>query len=428
MTRQSSLALARLGLPALPLAFVALPLYMVWPHHVATNFGLSLSLLGGLLFVVRLLDGLLDPLIGHAVDGLLVKGAATLLRRCLLAGMVLALSFIWLFFPQWLLGPTLTMDALLVLMSVLLLCAYLAYSFLNIALQAWGAGIAGDNTERSRLVGWREGLGLLGVISASVLPGLWGLPVLVTVFVLLLALGLWAWWWAPRPTVVAAVKSGSLWRQLLLPWGHAGFRRLLQVFMLNGIASAVPATLILFFVQDRLQMSNAQTTLFVAAYFIAAALSMPLWLRAMARWGLRRCWLWGMGLAIAVFIWTLALSAGDELSFLTICILSGVALGSDLIAPGALLNGLLQRPVAQTSPPGAYFGWWQVASKFNLALAAGVSLPLLQALGYSAGAQDAPALLALSLAYGLLPCLLKAAAWWLLYKSPSHFNAAEVPP
>ena len=428
MTRQSSLALARLGLPALPLAFVALPLYMVWPHHVATNFGLSLGLLGGLLFVVRLLDGLLDPLIGHAVDGLLVKGAATLLRRCLLAGMVLALSFIWLFFPQWLLGPTLTMDALLVLMSVLLLCAYLAYSFLNIALQAWGAGIAGDNTERSRLVGWREGLGLLGVISASVLPGLWGLPVLVTVFVLLLALGLWAWWWAPRPTVVAAVKSGSLWRQLLLPWGHAGFRRLLQVFMLNGIASAVPATLILFFVQDRLQMSNAQTTLFVAAYFIAAALSMPLWLRAMARWGLRRCWLWGMGLAIAVFIWTLALSAGDELSFLTICILSGVALGSDLIAPGALLNGLLQRPVAQTSPPGAYFGWWQVASKFNLALAAGVSLPLLQALGYSAGAQDAPALLALSLAYGLLPCLLKAAAWWLLFKSHTHFNAAEVPP
>ena len=428
MTRQSSLALARLGLPALPLAFVALPLYMVWPHHVATNFGLSLGLLGGLLFVVRLLDGLLDPLIGHAVDGLLVKGAATLLRRCLLAGMVLALSFIWLFFPQWLLGPTLTMDALLVLMSVLLLCAYLAYSFLNIALQAWGAGIAGDNTERSRLVGWREGLGLLGVISASVLPGLWGLPVLVTVFVLLLALGLWAWWWAPRPTVVAVVNSGSLWRQLLLPWGHVGFRRLLQVFMLNGIASAVPATLILFFVQDRLQMSNAQTTVFVAAYFIAAALSMPLWLRAMARWGLRRCWLWGMGLAIAVFIWTLALSTGDELSFLTICILSGVALGSDLIAPGALLNGLLQRPDAQSSPPGAYFGWWQVASKFNLALAAGVSLPLLQALGYSAGAQDAPALLALSLAYGLLPCLLKAAAWWLLYKSPSHFNAAEVPP
>ena len=53
MTRQSWQALARLGLPALPLAFVALPLYMVWPHHVATNFGVSLGLLGGLLWGLK---------------------------------------------------------------------------------------------------------------------------------------------------------------------------------------------------------------------------------------------------------------------------------------------------------------------------------------------------------------------------------------
>jgi len=427
MTRSSSLDLARLGLPALPLAFVALPLYMYWPHHVATSFGVSLGVLGGLLFVARLLDGLLDPLLGHWVDGLLAQGAQRLLRRNLIAGLVLALSFLWLFFPQWILGHAVTMDALLVLLSVLLVCAYLAYSFLNIGLQAWGAGIPGDSAERSRLVAWREGLGLLGVISASVLPGLWGLPVLVTVFMVLLSLALWAWWWSPRPAIVLTQSDEPLWRQLAKPWRDPRFRRLLQVFMLNGIASAVPATLILFFVQDRLQLSTAQATPLVAAYFVAAALSMPLWLRAVARWGLHRCWLFGMALAMAVFIWTLALGTGDALPFLIICVLSGVALGADLIAPGALLNGLLQTPDAHASR-GAYFGWWQVASKFNLALAAGVSLPLLQSLGYFAGAQDEPALLALSLAYGLLPCLLKAAAWLLLFKSDSYFNAAEVAP
>ncbi|MEY4676892.1 MAG: hypothetical protein RLZZ470_1399, partial [Pseudomonadota bacterium] len=52
------LSLIRLGLPALPLSFVALPLYMYWPHHVATQFGISLALLGGLLFVARLFDAL----------------------------------------------------------------------------------------------------------------------------------------------------------------------------------------------------------------------------------------------------------------------------------------------------------------------------------------------------------------------------------
>jgi GPH family glycoside/pentoside/hexuronide:cation symporter len=51
----------------------------------------------------------------------------------------------------------------------------------------------------------------------------------------------------------------------------------------------------------------------------------------------------------------------------------------------------------------------------NLALAAGLALPLLQLFGYSPGSRDPDALQALSLAYGLLPCLLKAAAALALY-------------
>ena len=66
---------------------------------------------------------------------------------------------------------------------------------------------------------------------------------------------------------------------------------------------------------------------------------------------------------------------------------------------------------------GAFFGWWQVATKLNLALAAGFSLPLLQWLGYASGSRDAPALLALSWAYALLPCILKLLAAAVLYFS-----------
>ena len=64
---------------------------------------------------------------------------------------------------------------------------------------------------------------------------------------------------------------------------------------------------------------------------------------------------------------------------------------------------------------GAYFGWWQVATKLNLALAAGVSLPLLQWLGYESGSRDAPALLALSWAYALLPCAILIALPYIFY-------------
>ncbi len=411
----SGLSLMRLGLPALPLAFVALPLYMYWPHHVATQFGISLALLGGLLFVARLFDALIDPALGYAVDRLLSHSALRLLRRCLLAASLMAASFVFLFFPQWLLGRTLTLDALLLLLAVLLVVCYSCFSFLNIALQSWGARLGGDTLARSRLVAWREGLGLLGVVTASVIPSWLGLHVLVSVMVLLMALALWAWWEAPRP--MPSLEGAAGWRLLLQPWGHAGFKRLLLVFLANGIASAIPATLILFFVQDRLQLPSETQMQFLGVYFVAAAVSFPLWLRLIARWGLQHSWLVGMGLAVVVFVWTLALGPGDAGAFTLICLVSGLALGADLIVPTAMLNGLLLQHNADQGHSGAFYGWWQVATKLNLAVAAGLALPLLGWLGYAPGAQDAPALLALSWTYGLLPCMLKIVAMWLLLKT-----------
>jgi Na+/melibiose symporter-like transporter len=95
---------------------------------------------------------------------------------------------------------------------------------------------------------------------------------------------------------------------------------------------------------------------------------------------------------------------------------SGLALGADLALPSALLAGVIQRAGHASRLEGAYFGWWNFATKLNLALAAGVALPLLGAFGYSPGARDAQALHALTLAYCLLPCALKLAAAGLLYK------------
>jgi Na+/melibiose symporter-like transporter len=64
---------------------------------------------------------------------------------------------------------------------------------------------------------------------------------------------------------------------------------------------------------------------------------------------------------------------------------------------------------------GAYFGWWNFAAKLNLALAAGLALPLLEGFGYQPGARDPQALQALTLAYCVLPCVLKVLACWGLY-------------
>ncbi|MFM9878984.1 MAG: MFS transporter [Burkholderiaceae bacterium] len=406
------------GLLGSPLAFVALPLYVILPNHYAREFGMPLATLGTMLLAARLLDALIDPLIGRWSDAQFAHSLRKVLAWGAAAAVGLALGFTGLFFPL-----TQEPAGLITWASLMLVLTYLAYSSLSVAHQSWGARLGGGEVVQSRLVGWREALGLAGVVTASVTPQLLGLPATAALFAVLLAAGWWAWCLGPRPSFAAAAATLStapahgpahskppLWQPLTQP----AFQRLLGVFMFNGIASAIPATLVLFFVQDRLQAPAAMEPLFLGSYFLSAALSIALWLRLVKYWGLARTWLCGMALATAVFVWASALGPGDAMAFLVLCALSGVALGTDLALPGAMLAGLI---AASPRPDlaGSYFGWWNFATKLNLALAAGISLPLLALFGYVPGSRDAAGLQALALAYCVLPCLLKIISAWLLY-------------
>ena len=263
----------------------------------------------------------------------------------------------------------------------------------------------------------------MGVLVASVLPALAGLSVTSAVFVLALVLGVAALWQAPQPVAPPAASPAlgahpahaAHAAHAPQPWATPAFRRLLAIYLVNGVASAVPATLVLFFIRDHLQVPTWEP-LFLGSYFAAAALSLPLWLRVVARVGLARAWLWGMGLAVASFAWAAALGAGSVVGFTAVCVASGLALGADLAVPPALLAGVIQRAGHGGQGEGAYFGWWSFATKLNLALAAGVALPLLALGGYQPGAQDAPALLVLTAAYCGLPCVLKLASAALLWR------------
>lgn len=393
----------------LPLAFVALPLYVVLPNHYASEFGIPLATLGFLLLGARLLDAVADPFIGRWADGWFAQRVQKVLWASVIAAAILALGFRGLFFPA-VQGQT----ALLVWCAALLAVTYLSYSVLSVLHQAWGARLGGDESQRARIVSWREGLALVGVLVASVLPSVAGLSVTSIVFTLALACGVLLLWAAPKPGRSVATSTPP---SLKLPLASAAFRRLLVIYLVNGVASAIPATLVLFFIRDRLQ-AQAYEPLFLASYFAAGALSMPLWVRLVAKLGLARAWLLGMGLAVAAFVWALMLGPGDIVGYTAVCIASGIALGADLTLPGALLAGVIQRQGHAQQAEGAYFGWWNFATKLNLALAAGIALPLLGVFGYAPGARDEQALSALALGYCLLPCALKliaAALLWTLW-------------
>lgn len=399
------------GLMGLPLAFAALPLYVILPNHYARQFGVPLAALGAVLLGARLLDALIDPWLGRFNDWLMLRSSAAVLAASAVAAALLAAGLLLLFFPTLLLSEPSVSD-LLRWAALMLMLTYLGYSLLSISHQSWGALLGGNEAQRGRITGTREALALAGVLLAAVLPSLLGLPGALALFAGFLLL---AWWTWRRSVPPQSLPNGGAHAGLMQPLRDGRFVRLLGVFMLNGIASAVPATLVLFFVQDRLQAPAQMEPAFLGVYFLSAAVSIPLWLALVRRLGLARSWLLGMVLAVLVFIWAAALSAGDAWLFLAVCALSGLALGADLALPSAMLAGLLQLRPGGSAMAGAYFGWWNFAAKLNLALAAGLALPLLEGFGYQPGARDPQALQALTLAYCVLPCVLKVLACWGLY-------------
>ena len=387
----------------LPLAMVALPVYLQTPKLYGGTLGMNLTLLGLVLLVTRLFDALQDPWLGRLSDRL---------SRCVharwrwLALALLALGLLLLFnppqldthlLPWWLVGT--------------LLLVYVSYSLLQIDYLAWGGSLSCDPAILARYSSARESAAVVGVLFASGLPALLSLHVDVTtayaLFSLLLALVL----------AGGACISFNSGRRSPAPPGAAGvavwhnrrFVTLAGIYLLNCLANALPATLVLFFIADVLQL-EAWSALFLLLYFGAALIGLPLWMAIMRQRGLVESWRLSLLGATLAFCWALTLGAGDGWQYGLICVLAGLALGGDLALPPALLAHQLEQDGIDNTGP--FYGWWTLLSKAGLALAAGAALPLLDAEGYRPGGSSG--VVTLSLLYAGLPCVIKVAAAILL--------------
>ncbi|PUA18221.1 MFS transporter [Glaciimonas sp. PCH181] len=414
MTKLAFPALLKYGLFGLPLALVALPVYVYIPAFYADRFGISLSLIGLVLLVTRLFDAFIDPAIGRCLDRATIKDKYK--TAIWIAAPLLAIGFSALFLP-----PTFVQSLPIVWLVLALLVVYVGFSIATIAHQSWGAALTQAQDQRARLTATREACGLLGVVLAAVLPGLLGMRLLPPVFIVLLFATALLLQIAPRPAMATQQSPEQANKptehSVLLPFLNPRFCWLFIIFVVNGIAAAIPATLFLFFVDDQLQLGK-YGGLFLMLYFLAGAVSMPGWAVLARRYGEARVWFGAMLLAIVAFVWAYGLSAGDMLPFSVICIMSGFALGADLLLPPALLAAVIANGGHSHQKEGAYFGIWNWATKINLALAAGISLPLLAYLGYHPHLVNQQGAQALAIGYAVLPCVLKLVAAAILWKAP----------
>lgn len=417
------------GLTAVPLAMAALPIYVHVPKFYADVMGLNLVAIGGLLLAARVFDAVQDPLLGYWSDITRDRIGGRMGRWLwvILGAPLLALGMLGLFRPpQW------DAASLTWWLMAMLLLVYTAFSMMQISYQAYGAEISNHPVERTRVTSFREALGLLGVFLAAALPQILsdsqgprqGYATFALIFFPLIALAVAISLKGSPPAVVhEKTATDNAFRTMLKPLRNALFNRLLLIFVFNGIAASIPATLVLFFIEDVVQRPDLSAH-FLIAYFAAGALGMPLWVWLSARLGKGRAWCAGMVLSIAAFVWAFMLKPGDATPFMIICIMSGLGLGADLALPPSILADVIddddRKGLGRNE--GAYFGLWNLVTKMNLALAAGIALPALSMLGYQSRVTTEPkTLVYLAAVYALLPCVLKAIAAVTLVLSP-FFN------
>ncbi len=385
------------------LSAAGLPIYIHAPKFYVDEYGVSLAALGAVLFGLRLLDVVQDPLLGRLSEKLRHQ-------RGLAVGVgasVMAAAMIGLFAVDPPVKP-------LIWFGLMLTLVFSGFSFLTICFYAQGVAKADSLPGRGHLTlaRWRETGALLGVCVASVAPVALGAVMGAPFAGFAVGFAVLA--------VAAGLAMAGEWRETGLP-PSTGFgtvlrdplaRKLLLIALVNAAPVAVSSTLFLFYVEIALDAPGWEGPLLLL-FFLSAAGAAPVWGKLAERFGGKRVLLTAMVLGIAAFGGALFLGPGDVVLFAVVCVASGAVLGADL----TVLPAMFATRMARISPSAAEgFGLWSFVSKFTLALAAVVLLPALEHAGLqtTGGDSPAPAVQLLILLYAGVPCALKLIAIALL--------------
>ena len=388
------------SLLGLPLAFAGIPIYLHAPDYYSAELTVSLASLATILLVLRVIDALQDPLIGYWCD----KWQNYRVQFIALGLVLVGIGLVVLFTP--------IPSTLLVSFGLGVFLCTTGFSLATINYHAAGGLWDVSTADRTRVTGWREAMGLVGVLIASVLPTLlrpflpieqtyWSL-VLAAIVLLIVGSLFFVKWWRQTTHTLDSNSASFKWSPIV---SSAWSRSFFSLFAMSNLASAIPAVLVMFYIRDRLQAPE-YSGLFLVLYFVSGIAGMPIWIAACRRFGKVNCWLWSMALSVATFFWAVTLGPGDLWPYSVVCLLAGTALGADLAIPPALIADQL-RSQRHDHMASSYFAATTFLTKLSFALATAVSLPLLASLGYQPGNSSASGAFYLGLCYSLVPCVIK---------------------
>lgn len=275
---QSSLSLpAVLAFASLsiPIAALQLAISVHLPRYFASSIGLELAVVGTAFGLVRLIDIPIDAGIGVAMDR--TRTAFGRYRIWMLCGApILMLGLYMLLAAPGGVG--------LVYLVGWLLVMYLGYSGVYLSHLAWGARLAPDYSQRSRIFGAITGLGVAGAMAVLLIPILmggrgfseaegiramiWfiiGATPLAAIVVLL----------STRETIAKDHATGFKARDYLTLLRRGNMLRLLSADFFVTLGPGWMAALYLFYFRDSRGFSIGEANLLLMIYVIAGFAGAP---------------------------------------------------------------------------------------------------------------------------------------------------------
>jgi GPH family glycoside/pentoside/hexuronide:cation symporter len=415
--------------PAFALAVVGIPVYVYIPKFYTDVVGINITILGYLMFSVRIFDAITDPAIGYLSDRTRTRFGR---RRPYIAigSVFVALAMFLLFNP-----PAASPDFETVWFGITIYLLFFFWTAVTVPFESLGPEITFDYHERTSLFSLRDGLLIAGTLAAASSPAavawLFDLNSDVQgerakffwIAVIYAPLLIGTCWWC---TIAIREKQrevelhrGGLWHGLRQVAHNRPFVILLIAYTVSAIGNNLPATLILFYVEYVLQSTLADA--FLMLYFVTGIIFLPAWIKVSRRTGKKAAWLASMAINTGAFVGVFFLGPGDAAIYGILVFLSGIGFGATLAIPSAIQADVIDYDELLTGErrEGEYIGLWSISKKFAAAVGIGAGLSILGMAGYTPNAEQPAAVqTTLRVLYALVPSLCNIVAIIIAFAYP----------
>ena len=388
MQKLKSSTLFYYSLTDLPVMMSIFPVLVFIPRFYASDVGVSLAAVGSYIFIMRVMDVFTDPLMGYISD----RTRSRFGRRrpwVALSTPIMMLAIYKLFMPP--------ADADGLYMFVWLVTLSIATTMMLIPYYAWGAELSTDYNERSKVTGWRAGAGVVGQLTAQLVPALalffFGLGGSATVLELV---GITMLVLMPICVVATLAKTPEpqqhvtsvipMMQGIKLMFTNGPFLRVVMAFRIGSTGLNITTPLYIFFVADVLGAED-QSIYMLSCFYITNLATIPFWVWLAGKIGKHRAYLASFITIACAHPFYLLLGEGDFWWMLPVTIVTGfAAAGFSQAIPNSMKADVIDLDTLNSGEnrSALFFSAWSFAQKATASIGGAIAMFGLALWGFDA--------------------------------------------